>query len=267
MDQSGGYDEFGFVADFYDYIPYHRERNDVAFFLDAARKYGQPILELGCGTGRILIPLAREGFQITGLDLSEPMLARCREMLSKETMETRDNNVELIKGDMRNFRIDKEFNLVTVPFRAFQHLLTVEEQISCLSSIWRHLKPDGRLILDLFNPSLHLLTDENRLKESGDEPEFEMPDGRRVCRRQRFAKRNYFEQVNECELIYYVTYTDGSKERLVHSFPLRYLFRFEVEHLLARTGFSVEHLYGDYDKNHFGNSYPGEMIFVAQKSA
>ncbi len=265
MDKSGGYAENEFVSEFYDWIPVYRNREDIGFYLDAARKYGPPILELGCGTGRVLIPLAREGFHITGMDLSEPMLARCREKLSQETKKISDN-VKLIKGDMRKFRIDKEFDLITVPFRAFLHLLTVEEQISCLSSIRRHLKPEGRLILDLFNPSLHYLTDESRLKESGDEPEFEMPDGRRVYRRDRIAKRNYFEQVNDCELIYHVTHPDGRKERLIHSFPIRYLFRFEVEHLLARTGYRVEHLYGDYDKNHFGNSYPGEMIFVAQKS-
>ena len=71
--------------------------------------------------------------------------------------------------------------------------------------------------------------------------------------------------MQDVELIYYVTHPDGRQERLVHSFPMRYLFRFEAEHLLARCGFEVEALYADYDKSPYGSQYPGELIFVAVK--
>ena len=166
---------------------------------------------------------------------------------------------------MRDFELGRAFALATIPFRPFQHLTTVEDQMACLRTIHRHLEPDGKLILDLFNPSLAVLTRDNVGQEVGEEPPFTMPDGRRVLRRSKIVSRDYSEQVNRSELIYYVTYPDGNQERLVHAFPMRYLFRFEAEHLLARCGFEVEALYADYDKSPYGTKYPGELIFVARK--
>ena len=121
------------------------------------------------------------------------------------------------------------------------------------------------MILDLFNPSLPALIRDNVGQEFGDEPEFTTPDGRRVLRRDRIVARDYANQIIQVELIYYVTHPDGREERLVHAFPMRYLFRFEAEHLLARSGFAVEEVYADYDKSPYGSKYPGELIFVARK--
>ena len=92
-----------------------------------------------------------------------------------------------------------------------------------------------------------------------------MPDGRRVLRRYRVASRDLSRQVLDCELIYYITHEHEGVERQVHSFPMRYLFRYEAEHLLARAGFEVESLYADYEKNPYGTKDPGELIFVARK--
>jgi hypothetical protein len=94
-----------------------------------------------------------------------------------------------------------------------------------------------------------------------------MPDGRRIYRRHKFVAKDHFNQVNDVELIYYVTHADGRQERRVHAFPMRYLFRFEAEHLLARCGFEVEHVYADYDKSPYGSEYPGDLIFVARRVA
>ena len=71
-------------------------------------------------------------------------------------------------------------------------------------------------------------------------------------------------QVVDSELIYHVTHPDGHEETLTHRFPMRYLFRFEAEHLLARCGFAVEQVYADYDGSAYGSKYPGELIFVAK---
>jgi hypothetical protein len=166
---------------------------------------------------------------------------------------------------MRHFALGRAFKLVTTPFRPFQHLTTVDDQISCLECIHRHLVKGGRLILDIFNPSLESLTRDDVGLEVGDEPEFTTPDGRRVVRRSKIVSRDRFNQINYVELIYYVTQPDGREERLVHAFPMRYLFRFEAEHLLARCGFEVEQVYADYDKSLYGSKYPGELIFVARK--
>jgi len=131
---TGGYQSDPVVARLYDQIIPYRDRPDVDFFVDAAIQSGGSVLEVGCGTGRVLIPTAREGIPITGLDLSEHMLDICRQKLKEEPREVQDRAI-LIQGDMRVFSLGKTFSLVTTPFRPFQHLLTVEDQLSCLSSI------------------------------------------------------------------------------------------------------------------------------------
>jgi SAM-dependent methyltransferase len=262
---AGGYEEYAFIADLYDYVSLYRDRPDVSFFVEAASKAGSPVLELGCGTGRVLIPIARAGIDIVGLDLSPHMLAVCRQRLQDEP-EAVQSRVRLVQDDMRTFALGRQFTLVTIPFRPFQHLLTVDDQLACLDSIRRHLADEGTLILDLFNPSLDFLADMHAGEEIAEEPEFDASGGRRVSRYRKTVADDRFTQVNEYELIYYVKHPDGRQERLVHGFRLRYVFRFEMEHLLARAGFTVEHLYAGYDKRAYGSTYPGELVFVARKA-
>ncbi len=264
-ENNSGYKEYAFVADLYDYVsPYH-ERPDVDFFVEAAVDAGGPVLEVGCGTGRILIPTARAGVRITGFDLSPHMLAVCRRKLAEEPEEVQQR-VDLVEGDMRSFDLGRKYRLITLPFRPFQHLISVGDQLDCLHTLHRHLEADGRLILDLFNPWLERLVRDNVGQELEGEEPFTTPDGRYVVRKHKIVSRDYFQQVNQVELIYYVTHPDGREERLVQAFPMRYLYRFEAEHLLVRAGFAVEHLYAGYDKIPYGSSYPGELIFVARKA-
>ena len=265
MTNPPAHDEYAAIADLYDHVPLYRERPDVGFLVSAAREAGSPVLEIGSGTGRILLPTARAGIDILGLDASPAMLAECRRRLQEEPAAVRAR-VELVQGDMRQFNIGQFFTLATIPFRSFQHLLTMEDQLACLASISLHLRPGGRLILDLFNPSLDALVN-GPVGELVDEgPEFSLPDGRRVTRRSRVESRNRFTQISRIELIYDVVHLDGRTERLVHAFEMRHLFRFEAEHLLARAGFEVEHLYSGYDRGAYGSTYPGELIFVARKT-
>ena len=265
MTLSNVYEEYAFIADLYDHITLYRDRPDIAFFVEAATTAGSPVLEVGCGTGRVLIPTARAGIDIVGLDLSPHMLAICRERLREESDAVR-GRVRLIEGDMRNFDLGSRFTLATIPFRPFQHLITVEDQLSCLASIRRHLVDGGVLILDLFNPSLDFLVTRPVGEELDEEPPFTTPDGRSVIRRQKTVAIDRFQQVGHYELIYYVSHPDGRQERLVQAFPMRYLFRFEAEHLLTRAGFTLEHVYGDYDKSPYGSKYPGELLMVARRT-
>ncbi len=259
------YREYEEIADLYDYVIPYRNRPDVTFYVDAARASGGPVLELGCGTGRVLIPTARAGIGGMGLDASKDMLTICRQRLDREPEAVR-SRFTVLYGDMSDFELGRSFALITIPFRPFQHLLTVEDQLSCLRCIHRHLEPEGRLVFDVFNPSLEVLVSDSVGQELGEEPEFTTPDGRTVVRRHKFVARDPLQQVNQMELIYNVTHPDGRTERLIQAFSMRYLFRFEAEHLLVRCGFEIEHVYADYDKTPYGTLYPGELIFVAQKS-
>src|SRR5438552_13382517 len=117
-----------FIADYYDESPVvSKRREDVAFYRHAARDFGDPILELGCGTGRITMTLAEDGKRITGLDLSERMLERAVTKRAALRVEARER-VHLVQGDMARFDLGETFRLVIIPFRPFQHLLEVRQQ-------------------------------------------------------------------------------------------------------------------------------------------
>jgi SAM-dependent methyltransferase len=259
-------DEYASVADLYDYVVPYATRGDVEFFVDEALAANGPVLEVGSGTGRVLIPTARAGVSITGLDASSAMLERCREKVAVELPKVQQR-IDLVEADMRDFELGKTFALATIPFRPFQHLLTVDDQLRCLTTIHRHLERDGRLILDLFNPSIDYLVNRPIGLEIPEGPPTTLPDGRSLERTFKIVKADRFEQINDIELIYNVTDSNGRMQRSVHAFRMRYLFRYEAEHLLARTGFLVEQLYAGYDRSAYGSTYPGELIFIARKAS
>jgi SAM-dependent methyltransferase len=265
MEYPSSYDEDPFAAEFYDHVVPYRDRQDVDFFVEMAQQSEGPVLEIGCGTGRVLIPTARAGIEIMGLDSSLSMLAICREKLGWEPPEVRAK-AELVEGDMRQFDLARTFRLVTIPFRPFQHLVSVEGQLACLGAIRQHLVAGGRLVLDLFNPSLPHLADDRLVGDWNREPPFTMPDGRKVLRRIRILARDFFKQTQDVALSYCVSYPDGREERRESRFTMRYLFRYEAEHLLVRAGYEVEDVYADYDRSPFGSKYPGELIFVARRN-
>jgi SAM-dependent methyltransferase len=140
-----------FSARWYDLI--HRvDADDVRFYLDLARAMGGPVLEIGVGSGRIAIPVARAGIDVTGLDLSEDMLAGLAEKLAAEPALQKRLHYE--RMDMRDFDLGRKFPLVVIPFRAFLHNLTIEDQIACLLCCRKHLAPGGELVFNVFHPSL-----------------------------------------------------------------------------------------------------------------
>jgi SAM-dependent methyltransferase len=226
-----------------------------------ASKYGGPVLELGCGTGRVLLPTARAGIHITGLDLSQSMLDICREKLHREPHAVSDR-VNLVQGNMTSFALAEQFRLITIPFRSFQHLVTVEDQLTCLLCIYDHMARGSHLILDIYNPDIRRLS-EGTIRQ-GDEPSFRLPDGSMVVRVFE-ATVDLARQMLNGHMTYYVAHQDGTRERVVQPFPFRFLYRYEIEHLLTRAGFYVEAVYGEFDQSEFGNNYPGELILVAQK--
>jgi SAM-dependent methyltransferase len=262
MDRAGGYQDSAFVAELYD--QQYQMREDIGFWIEEAQASGGPVLEVACGTGRVLIPTARAGIEITGLDLAEPMLNMCRERLAEEPEEVQ-KRARLVQADMRRFELQETYGLITVPYRSFQHLTTVEDQLSCLRCLHHHLASGGRLILDLLNPSVHFLAREVTGKETPFDQMLDLPDGRHVQRAHRLVSLDLHEQLLHSEQIYYVNHPDGRQERLVHAYDLRYLYRYEAEHLLARCEFELEQVYADFDRQPYGSVYPGELILIARR--
>jgi len=258
-EQKALYDSF--IAEYYDSSPMVAERKqDVSFYVGVARKYGDPVLELGCGTGRVTLAIAEAGHRVMGLDISEKMLERAIEKRSALRREARER-VHLVQGEMTDFALGEKFRTVIIPFRPFQHLLVTEKQMACLRCVREHLAAGGHLILDFFQTDPERMHDPMFQKESL-LLEYELKDGRRVVLSERTAQFHRALQRNDVEMIFDVTHPDGKKERLVMAWTLRYFFRYEVEHLLVRCGFRVEELYGSFDGAPLGDNSP-EMIFVA----
>lgn len=235
---------------------------DVDFYLSLAREASPPVLELGCGNGRVTIPIARAGIPIVGLDVSEPMLRRARERSAGL------DNVRWVEGDMRDFSLAERFGLVIIPYRSFQLLMTVEEQKSALRCIHRHLQEGGRLAFNIFNPDIvmmgqwlgqrrgdlervasyvHPLT--GRQEELWQSPSYDTSG-------QEIRVLLVHEALNEAGAVV---------SKLHRTMRLRYIFRYEMEHLLALCGFRVEALYGDFFRSPFGEEST-EMVWVAARS-
>src|SRR5262245_25847419 len=126
---------------------------DVAFYRRLAAEQGGPVLEIGCGTGRVSVPLAGDGFEVVGVDLSEPMLrqAEARRASLPPAVATK---LTFVQGDMTTLDLGRKFALIITPSRVFQFALTTAAQRAALGAMRRHLRPGGRLVLDLFDPRL-----------------------------------------------------------------------------------------------------------------
>jgi SAM-dependent methyltransferase len=252
------YDPIPDIGLLYDSVPLYAARPDVAFFVEEAAAAGGPVLELGCGTGRILLPLARAGCTITGVDSSRAMMERCRLKLSAEPAAVRAR-VTLHEGDAGSAAPGGPFALITAPFRVLQHLTTIERQLQLLDSVARHLAPGGLFIFDVFNPDFtRMATD--RSGESEDTPELRLPDGRLFRRTARIPRVRWLDQILEVELIYYVSdERTGQSGRFVQAFEMRWHLREELSHLVARAGFRPVAVYGDYARLPLTDASPEQV--------
>jgi SAM-dependent methyltransferase len=247
-------------ARYYDYE--HRATvPDFKFYLDYARQRGSPVLELACGTGRLLVPLAEAGVEMTGVDLSENMLAVCRQKVESRQLAGRTT---LVHASMTDYDLPREdFALAFIAFRSFMHLYSQQEQLACLERTYNHLRPGGTLIIDLFSPIYRLLAQEP------DRPfvlrrEFDLPNGNHVIRKDRFVKNDPVLQIQYAELLFEEYDTKGTMvHELTVPLSMRYIFHFEMQLLLEKAGFEVIEFFRDYDKNPYDGT--GEIIAIARK--
>ena len=259
------YDAIPDFGALYDAVPAYIAREDVDFYVAEARRVDGPVVELGCGTGRILLPIARAGQSVAGIDSSERMLARCREKLLREPRGVQ-SRVTLHTSDVRDIDIDGTFALAIAPFRVMSHQITVDDQLRCLTAVARHLQPGGRLIFDVFNPHFDKLVAADGV-EREDTPLQSLPGGRTLRRTFRVKRVRWVDQVSEVELIYWISPGVGKpEERFVHAFEMRWYLCAELEHLLTRAGFRVTAMYGDFDRSPVIDGC-AEIIVVAELAA
>jgi SAM-dependent methyltransferase len=239
------------IARFYDgdYDHFRTPSGDVAFYVEEAKRSKGPVLEFGCGTGRVLVPTARAGVAVTGVDASEPMLSRLRAKMP-------DADVHL--ADMRGFDAKRRFALVTIPFRGIAHVIDAEDHVRVFANARRHLVPEGRLVFDFFHPDPRYL--------AGPRPErldFERLEGERRIRRFAAGIPHRSRQVTDIAFRWEVEDPDGRIEHYRTDFEMRWFHRFELEHALCRAGLRVEAVYGAFDRTPLADD-SDEMIFVAR---
>lgn len=230
---------------------------DVAFYVDMAVASGGPVLEMGCGTGRILLPTARAGIHVHGLEMSPEMLSRLRESLAGEPAEVQQR-VSLSEGDMRHTQVPGSFALVTAPFRVAQHLLEREDQRAWLRNVRRHLSPGGALCFDVFQPDYRLM-----VEAAGPRTVIDRTDPATGLRVRRIEHAIPHLEMQKLEVHFQWLVEDASGAQVSSSsgsFFFRWFTRAELENLLELEGFRITDYWGSFSCETFGKGSQHQII-------
>jgi SAM-dependent methyltransferase len=236
---------------------------DVAFYRSLADQVGGPILELGCGTGRVAIPLAEAGFDVTGIDRSAGMLARAR--LKAEALPPAGaGRLRFVEGDFEHGIIGDAYGLAFAAARVFMSVLEADDQLRLLAAVRDRIRPGGLLAIDVFDPRYDLIAPGAPPWRS-DVGTYVNPDSGRPVRvtcldrstdqvAQRFIEHWSFEELDEL---------GHSGRTEIEALTLRWTFRHEMRHLLVRAGFEPVAEYSDYAMS--PPAYGAEQIWVARR--
>lgn len=235
--------------------------DDIDLWLALADEAGDPVLELGCGTGRVLLNLARRGHAVTGLDNSPAMLARLRARLEFASQRHLGTPPAIVEASMQAFALGQRFRLAIMPFNTFMHLLTLEAQLAVLERVRQHLEPGGLFALDVPNPG-----EAYAAQEQGLTLERTFADGDHTVQQFSAVTLDRAAQLARITWLYDSTAPSGAVERTIVPLTLRYTFPGEMRLLLERSGLALAQLYGDYDRSPLADGAP-RMIVVARKTA
>jgi ubiquinone/menaquinone biosynthesis C-methylase UbiE len=265
-------DPFEGFAELYE-LTHGDKEDDLPLYIELAKKTDGKLLEIGCGTGRVTIALAKEGYEMVGIDVSEDMLKIARRKLEK--FPELQKKVHFLQQNMIELDLPfKNFALALMPYGEFAHVYHRVDQEKTLSNIYHHLKPGGILVIGMSNwdpqeprinyrgGSIARLGHSMPLQYEGI---FEdKQSGNTIIR---YIARGYDPSLQMSIHVYVHEITDAEGRLLgkkTNVLPIRYVFRYEMEMLLEKAGFIIKNIYGFYDKSDF--RYDSKrMIFIAQK--
>jgi ubiquinone/menaquinone biosynthesis C-methylase UbiE len=242
---------------FYDWefdIVCDKQQHDVGLWKNIAAEFGDPILELGCGSGRITIPLAEAGHDITALDISEKMLAEL------QIKSNHLKNISLERADMTDFSLKKKFNFAFIAYSSFQLLLTLKQQKECLSSIHRHLNQNGILAMDIapcicegadFSDEKHVYTAEYPMDNS-------MVS---MFTSYKIDRLNLIKQYRDR---YVKIDKNGNKSIFHNEISLKECSIEYMKLLFENNGFEIENIYGDFKKGEITEN-SCNIIYIVRK--
>lgn len=223
---------------------------DTPFYIEEAKRAQGPALELACGTGRLTIPIAQSGVEITGLDLSASMLAHARKKANEAGV-----RIDWIEADCRSFFLDRRFALIFMPFHSMQHLHNSASQAALFANVRRHLAEGGRFIFDVFNPSIAILNRDPSQRHL--DRRFEDPDGRGTVTLETTAVYDDAAQVNHLKMHFS---RPGEEDYRVEPLSLRCFFPQELDALVRANRFEIEAKYGNFDRKPFASGDPKQIV-------
>ncbi len=232
-------------------------QDDLEFYLRQAQAAGLPVLELGCGTGRLTIPLAERGVDVTGLDISPMMLS-----LAQAKASTRQVSVRWVEGDCRDFDLGHQFGLIFIPANSLVHLTSRASAEACFACVREHLTPGGRFVIDLYNPSLPMLLRGSAERHPiGQYPD---PDGRGEVVVTESNAYDTAAQISRSRWFYRI---EGRSEEHIAELAMRVYFPQELDALLHYNGFRIEAKYGSFDEMPFTASSRKQLIVCTATSS
>lgn len=209
------------------------------------------ILELCCGTGRLTLPIAKDGYDITGVDYTPSMLEQAKLKASEGGLE-----VEFIEADIRTLNLAGKYDLIFIPFNSIHHLYKNEDLFQAFGAVKSHLKEGGLFLLDGFNPNIQYIVEgEKGPKEMA---EYTTNDGREVSIKQLMRYENK-TQINRIEWHYFINGEFDSIQNL----DMRLFFPQELDSYLESKGFKIRHKFGSFEEEVF-NDHSEKQIFVCQ---
>ena len=259
-------DTYRVIAKYYDgAYAAKQDLVDLPFYLDLAEQSRGPVLEIACGTGRVMFPIARKGIKICGVDNSRPMMDVLNQNLALEPQEVRQR-ITVHEGDMRSFRLNQKFPLVIIPFRPMQHMFTVEDQVSGLKAAAAHLTDSGILAFDVFYPKFDMIW----TKIGEEVPEMEWSpssDPTKLVRR--YFRKDSIDKINQIFSFTFIfrTYQSGDLMREeTEPFRLCYYTYPHLRAVFKLAGVEPIAEYGSFAKTPLDNTAE-QMIFLLRKSS
>ncbi|MGZ3770334.1 MAG: class I SAM-dependent methyltransferase [Bdellovibrio sp.] len=226
--------------------------HDFSFYNDFLSKSSN-CLELGAGTGRLTIPLKKSGIEIEGLDLSIEMLKTAQRNAKNSGV-----HVTFHHADARNFVLDKIFDTIIFPANGFLHINTYEDLFGFFTSVKKHLKPDGLLVLDLFNPDFRFLNIE---------PNKEVPIAKINYHGQDLTvlEKSLFDKSTQLNHISWTYQNSFGQTLFIKNFTQRIFFHQEMHLIFNHFGFEVVEQFGDFDKSPYCSASRNQIFVVRHR--
>ena len=244
--------DFIYNADIYDGL--NNSLSDLEFYKKwLPQNKDAKILELCCGTGRLTIPIAKDGYNIKGVDYTLSMLERAKEKAFQAGLK-----IDFIEADIRGLNLEEKFDLIFIPFNSIHHLYKNEDLFDALKVVRNHLKEKGLFLLDCFNPNIQYIVENERKQQVI--TEYTTNDGRKVLIKQSMHYESA-SQINRIKWQYFI----DDKFHSVQNMDMRLFFPQELNSYFKQIGFNIVHKFGDFTEGEFNDNSEKQIYILELK--